>query len=115
MRRRLKERAGEEDLDSERNRPPLSNIARCLACLTLLPRQSKEPTRDPNKTSLGPTRSMRHQTNGAECSNNPEDNPVATMEMDTEPSGMSGYRIRLVVNIALQVAGCRSDFHISSP
>lgn len=75
------------------NRPRLSNIARCLACLTLLPRQSKEPTRDPNKTSLGPSRSMRHQANGAECSNNPEDNPVATMEMDTEPSGMSAYTV----------------------
>ncbi|KZC04174.1 Retinal homeobox protein Rx [Dufourea novaeangliae] len=49
----------------------LSNIARCLACLTLLPRQSKEPARDPNKTSLGPTRSMKQQTTGAECSNSP--------------------------------------------
>lgn len=67
----MKERAGEEDLDSGPSHPRLSNIARCLACLTLLPRQSKEPTREPNKTSLGPSRSMKHQTNGAECSNNP--------------------------------------------
>lgn len=87
------------------NRPRLSNIARCLACLTLLPRQSKEPTRDPNKTSLGPSRSMRHRANGAECSNNPEDNPVATMEMDTEPSGMSG--IPYSPRCEYSVADCR--------
>lgn len=31
---------------------------------------------------------MKHQTNGAECANSPEDNSVATMEMDTKPSRM---------------------------
>lgn len=102
----MKERAGEEDLDSGRAiLVCLISLDASLACLTLLPRQSKEPTREPNKTSLGPSRSMKHQTNGAERSNNPR----------RQFGGYDGNGYHTVSGMMAQfeIEDCKSNFEIA--